>query len=80
MSLRHSNPIPQGLLLLAASLLAFAASAQDVLIRGATVHTVSAQGTLKDADVLLRNGNIAAIGRDIAAPAGATEAREVHRE
>jgi len=72
MSLRHSNPIPQGLLLLASSMLAFAASAQDVLIRGATVHTVSAQGTLKDADVLLRNGQIAAVGRGIAAPAGAT--------
>lgn len=72
MSRRHSKRLPQSLLLLASSMLAFAASAQDVLIRGATVHTVSAQGTLKDADVLLRNGSIAAVGRGIAAPAGAT--------
>lgn len=72
MNLRHSNPFPQCLLLLVASMPACVASAQDVLIRGATVHTVSAQGTLKDADVLLRNGSIAAVGRGIAAPAGAT--------
>lgn len=66
------KPLPQGLLLLAMSMLAFAASAQDVLIRGATVHTVGAQGTLKDTDVLVRGGSIAAVGTALAAPSGAT--------
>ncbi|HET8818485.1 MAG TPA: amidohydrolase family protein [Xanthomonadaceae bacterium] len=45
-----------------ALLLAFTASAQDVLIRNATVHTVTDRGTLQDADVLVRDGRIAAIG------------------
>ena len=38
------------------------ASAQDLLIRNATVHTASAQGTLRATDVLVRNGRIVAIG------------------
>lgn len=48
------------------------AHAQDLLIRGAKVHTVSTQGTLENADVLVRNGKIAAIGTGLAAPAGVT--------
>ena len=48
----------------------WSARAQDVLIRGAKVHTVSQQGTLDDADVLIRDGRIAAIGKALA-PAGA---------
>jgi hypothetical protein len=48
------------------------AIAQDVLIRGATVHTSSAKGTLKNTDVLVRGGVIAAIGPDAAPVAGAT--------
>ena len=52
------------LLLLAACNLA---SAQDLLIRNATVHTASAQGTLRATDVLVRNGRIAAIGSGLAA-------------
>jgi catechol 2,3-dioxygenase-like lactoylglutathione lyase family enzyme len=47
------------------------ASAQDLLIRNAKVHTVSPSGTLDRADVLVRNGRIAAIGTNLAA-AGAT--------
>lgn len=43
--------------------------AQDVLIRGATVHTVSEQGTLSNADVLIRAGRIAAVGSSLPAPA-----------
>lgn len=35
--------------------------AQDVLIRGAKVYTVSARGMLDDADVLVRGGKIAAV-------------------
>jgi Amidohydrolase family len=41
--------------------------AQNVLIRNATVHTATAQGTLKNTDVLVRNGQIAAIGKNLAA-------------
>ncbi|MBK6332743.1 MAG: amidohydrolase family protein [Thermomonas sp.] len=44
------------------------ASAQDLLIRNATVHTASARGTLQAADVLVRNGRIAAVGSGLAAP------------
>ncbi len=53
--------------LLVALALAFAgsASAQDVLIRNATVHTAAAQGTLKGADVLVRHGRVAAIGHGL---------------
>jgi hypothetical protein len=58
---------------LAGSLIAAQATlAQDVLIRGATVHTAGAKGTLKNTDVLVRGGIIAAVGADLVAPAGAT--------
>lgn len=46
------------------------AAGQNTLIRNATVLTVS-QGTLPNTDVLIRNGKIAAIGKDIKAPEGA---------
>ena len=48
------------------------ATAQDVLIRGARVHTVTAAGTLENADVLVQSGRIAAVGSGLEAPAGAT--------
>jgi Amidohydrolase family len=54
-----------------ALLAAQATIAQDVWIRGATVHTAGAKGTLKNADVLVRGGVIAALGAGIVAPAGA---------
>jgi hypothetical protein len=47
------------------------ASAQDLLIRNATVHTVTERGTLERADVLVRDGRIAMVGSGLAA-AGAT--------
>jgi hypothetical protein len=55
--------------LFVSGLLLFAghAFAQNVLIRNATVHTASSQGTLRDTDVLIRNGNIAAIGKNLSA-------------
>ncbi len=37
-------------------------AAQDFLIRGATVHTASIRGTLKNTDVLVRGGIIVAVG------------------
>lgn len=43
------------------------ALAQTLLIRNATVHTASAQGTLQNTDVLVRNGTIAAIGKNLSA-------------
>jgi len=46
------------------------ASAQDVLIRNATVHTASTAGTLRGSDVLVQGGLISAIGNALAAPAG----------
>jgi hypothetical protein len=51
------------LLLCAANL----ASAQDLLIRNATVHTATARGTLQHADVLVRGGRISAVGNGLAA-------------
>ena len=47
------------------ALLSSHASAQDLLIRNATVHTATSQGTLQGTDVLVRNGRISAIGRGL---------------
>jgi hypothetical protein len=43
------------------------ASAQEFIIRGATVHTASTKGTLKNTDVVVRGGVIVAIGSDAGA-------------
>lgn len=48
------------------------ASAQDVLIHGATVHTVGDQGVLTNADVLIRAGKIEAVGTGLSAASGST--------
>lgn len=58
-------------LLLVAAVLPTAAPAQDLLIRNATVHTVTERGTLERTDVLVQGGRIAAVGTGLAA-AGAT--------
>ena len=58
-------------MLCALAALPLAASAQDLLIRNARVHTVTERGTLDRTDVLVRNGRIAAVGTGLAA-AGAT--------
>jgi len=50
---------------------AAAQSAPPTLIRNATVLTVT-RGTLTETDLLMRDGKIAAIGRNLTAPAGAT--------
>jgi len=42
-----------------------------MLVRNATVWTAGPQGTLTNADVLVRGGRIAAVGRSLSAPAGA---------
>ena len=56
-----------------AALVAPAAGAQDqvTLIKNATVLTVT-RGTIENGDVLIRNGKIAAVGKNLKAPAGAT--------
>lgn len=48
------------------------AVAEDLLIRGSTVHTVTARGSLENTDVLVHNGIIAAIGPLATLPAGVT--------
>jgi len=60
--------------LLAACLLAAAtasAAPAAVLLRNGVVHTESARGTLEGASVLIEGGRVIAIGRELAAPAGA---------
>jgi imidazolonepropionase-like amidohydrolase len=44
-------------------------AAQDVAIRNATILTVT-NGSIENGTVLVRNGRIAAVGRDVAIPAG----------
>ncbi|QDW66537.1 amidohydrolase family protein [Luteimonas granuli] len=51
----------RGIALAALLLAAAGAQAQDLLIRNATVHTATERGTLQGADVLVRNGRIAAV-------------------
>ena len=43
----------------------------SVLVRNATLWTVGPQGTLANADLLVRAGRIAAVGKHLSAPAGA---------
>ena len=58
--------------LLILTLLAFSVSAQErvTLIRNATILTIT-NGTITNGSVLIRGSKIAAVGKDIAAPAGA---------
>ncbi|MBI4484230.1 MAG: amidohydrolase family protein [Acidobacteria bacterium] len=49
---------------------ATAFGAESVLIKNATLLTVS-QGTIPDGSILIENGKIAAVGKDLAAPADA---------
>jgi imidazolonepropionase-like amidohydrolase len=48
------------------------AGAQDILIRGATVHTSTAKGTLTNADVLIRDGKIHSVGTGLSADGATT--------
>jgi imidazolonepropionase-like amidohydrolase len=61
--------------LLAPSLFALgsgSAAAQDILIRGATVHPLTARGTLGNADVLIRDGKIHSVGTGLSAEGATT--------
>ncbi|WP_157515254.1 amidohydrolase family protein [Luteimonas abyssi] len=55
------------------ALAAGSASAQDLVLRGATVMTAGDAGTLDAADVWVRDGRIAAVGPSLAVPAGTAE-------
>lgn len=59
-----------GATLVALLVMTTAASAQDLLVRGATVATASARGNVEEADVLVQGGIIRAVGRGLSAPAG----------
>jgi imidazolonepropionase-like amidohydrolase len=54
---------------LVALLLASPVASQDVAIRNATVLTI-ANGTIENGTVVVRNGRIEAVGRDVAVPQG----------
>ncbi|HDS0951352.1 TPA: amidohydrolase family protein [Stenotrophomonas maltophilia] len=59
-----------GATVVALLLLTTAASAQDLLVRNATVHTASTRGSLQNTDVLVQGGLIRAVGPGLSAPAG----------
>lgn len=63
----------RAVLLFAASAAAFSATAraETIAIRGGTIITVGPQGTIANGTVLVRDGRIAAVGQDVAVPAGA---------
>ena len=62
------NRVVHGLAAACVLALSGTALAQDLLIRNATVHTATDRGALQHADVLVRDGRIAAVGS--ALPAG----------
>ena len=43
----------------------FPAPAEEILIKNASIHTLTGAGTLENADILIRNGSISALGTDI---------------
>jgi N-acetylglucosamine-6-phosphate deacetylase len=49
------------------------ASPSAVIIRGATIWTEGPQGILENADMVVANGKVVAIGRGLSAPSGAVE-------
>src|ERR1700683_189365 len=65
------------LILLALGAPLAAAEAATVMIHDATVHTLSAQGVLPHADILIRDGRIVEVGTALSAPAQA-EIIEAH--
>jgi hypothetical protein len=81
---RRSGPIEAGrtgvgsirqgrnLLLLATLMLPGSLLAQTLFINDATVHTMSSQSVLQEADVLIRDGRIKSVGLNLSAPADAT--------
>jgi imidazolonepropionase-like amidohydrolase len=72
MSARAKWNLVQGLAVVACLLTAWGtARAETIAIVGGTVHTMGGAGTLENATVLIEDGKIRAVGRDLAVPAGA---------
>jgi imidazolonepropionase-like amidohydrolase len=69
--------ILKGALLLAALFVAGGSAAQTTAITGATVHTAGPAGKIENATIVIRDGNVAAIGAGVAVPAGSTEIKAV---
>src|SRR3546814_1519390 len=61
----------RGLLALAALAFATSASAETIAIVDARLMTMTAKGEIERGTIVIRDGRIAAIGPDIAVPAGA---------
>ena len=48
--------------------LSFAATADSLMIRGATIHTMGEKGTLENADIFISGGTIKRIGQNLSVP------------
>ena len=59
-------------LLLLAALLGGTANAATIAITGGTVATAGPAGTIENGTVIVRDGKVAAVGRGLAIPPGAT--------
>jgi len=72
MKRQYSSGGLHALVLIFGLLMAFPAGAETLFINDATVSTMGRQGTLQKADVLVRDGQIKAIGSGLSAPPDAT--------
>jgi imidazolonepropionase-like amidohydrolase len=55
------------------SLLSLTARAEVVALTGATVHTMGPAGTIENGTVVIENGRVRAVGKNVAVPAGARQ-------
>ena len=69
--------ILSGAIFLAALVVAGVSAAQTTAITGATVHTAGPAGKVENTTIVIRDGNIVAIGAAVTIPAGATEIKAV---
>lgn len=60
-----------GSALIAGAFASFAAAAETIVIQNAKIMTSGPQGVIEEGDIVLRDGVIAAVGADLAAPEGA---------
>lgn len=67
--MKRTTGFLSGLLLLGAA--ASSAGAETIAIVGGTVHTMGAAGTIQGGTVLIQDGKVRAVGRDVQIPAGA---------
>jgi imidazolonepropionase-like amidohydrolase len=69
--MRTGRRLPLALLAALSLLAVHPAAAEVVAITGGTVHTMGPAGTIEGGTVLIENGRIRAVGKDIAVPSGA---------